>query len=265
MAKSSFATWQPEKEEDFMPQISQDVLKVLDAATIEGALLTLNGSLDRKLYTDTNKVIEAAGGKWNRAKKAHVFDGEAIDAIEPIILTGEYRLTKQDFGQFDTPLDLAFEVVAKADIEPGMAVLEPSAGIGNLIRAIVAAGGVAHAFEIDDKRRATLEASGLMRFPVASGDFLAFDAAPAFSRVVMNPPFAKQDDIRHVLHAFKFLVKGGRLVAIMSNSVMFRDNKLATDFRAFVSAHGGTITALPEGSFKESGTGVNTCVVTIKA
>lgn len=248
-----------------MPQISQDVLQVLDAATIEGALLTLNGSLDRKLYIETNKVIEAAGGRWNRKSKAHVFDGDAIDAIEPIILTGEYRVAKQDFGQFDTPLDLAYEVTALAGIEPGMNVLEPSAGIGNLVRAIVAAGGVPHAFEIDDKRRSILEASGLMRFPVASGDFLTLEAAPTFMRVVMNPPFARQADIKHVLHAYNFLFPGGRLVAIMSSSVMFRENKLTTDFRAFVAAHGGTMKALPEGSFKSSGTGVNTCVVTMEA
>lgn len=124
-----------------MPQIAQDVLKVLDAATIDGALLTLNGNLDRKLYVETNKVIEAAGGKWNRSKKAHVFDGNAIDAIEPIILTGEYARTKQDFGQFDSPADVVSRVIELARIETGMTVLEPSAGIGNIAYAAEAAGG----------------------------------------------------------------------------------------------------------------------------
>jgi predicted RNA methylase len=245
-----------------MPQISQDVLKVLDAATIKGALLTLNGNLDRKLYTDTNKVIEAAGGKWNKKAKAHVFDGEAIDAVEPIILTGEYRLTKQDFGQFDTPELLAEQVVDIADVQAGMAILEPSAGIGRIASAVRRVGAFVTCWEIDEKRAAKLQ-------PVAHslnvGNFLEAEPAPVFDRVVMNPPFAKQDDIRHVSHAFRFLRPGGLLVAIMSNSVMFRDNKLTTEFRDFVNAHGGTFEPLPEGSFKSSGTGVNTCVVTMVA
>jgi predicted RNA methylase len=248
-----------------MPQISEAVLKVLDAGQYDGSKFVLVGQLDRKLYTDTNKVLEAAGGKWNRSAKAHVFDGAAIDALEPIILTGAYSRTKQDFGQFDTPEDLAAEVVAIAGIEPRMNVLEPSAGVGNLVDAIVSAGGIVHAFEIDDKRRAVLQASGLMRFPVASGDFLTFEASPTFERVVMNPPFAAQADIRHVMHAFKFLKSGGKLVSIMSSGVMFRDNKLTADFRDFVYAHDGSIERLPEDSFKASGTAVNTCVVTMHA
>lgn len=244
-----------------MPQIAQDVLKVLDAATIDGALLTLNGNLDRKLYVETNKVIEAAGGKWNKKAKAHVFDGLAIDAIEPIMLTGEYSRTKQDFGQFDTPEKLAEQVVDLARIQSGQTVLEPSAGIGRIASAVRQVGAFVTCWEVDTKRAEKLDG---IAHSLNVGDFLASTPTETFDRVVMNPPFAKQDDIRHVMHAYRFLVPGGRLVAIMSNSVMFRDNKLTTDFRAFVEAHGGTMRALPEGSFKSSGTGVNTCIVTIE-
>jgi predicted RNA methylase len=246
-----------------MPQISTDVLKALDAATTDGALLILNGNLDRKLYAETNKVLEAAGGKWSRSKKAHVFDGDAIDAIEPIILTGEYRDDKQDFGQFDTPHAIAEQVVGLAGIQPGMLVLEPSAGIGNIARAAAKAGGVVTAVEIDAKRAGHL--AGIAGVTGHNHDFLQSTPNQHFDRVVMNPPFAKQADIKHVLHAFKFLKAGGRLVAIMSNSVMFRDNRMATDFRRFVDSRSGTMRALPEGSFKPSGTGVNTCIVTIDA
>lgn len=247
-----------------MPQISQDVLKVLDAAIIEGGKVILTGQLDRKLYTDTNKVLEAAGGKWNRGAKAHVFDGSAFDVLEPIILTGEYSRTKQDFGQFDTPDDLAASVVRLAMIDEGMHVLEPNIGIGRIAQAAERCGGIVHGFEIDVSRAATAHAL-LPKSNIKVADFLQEEVDPHFDRVVMNPPFAKQDDIRHVLHAFPFLKAGGRLVAIMSNSVMFRGNKLTTDFRDFVAMRGGTIDALPEGSFKSSGTGVNTCIVCMDA
>ena len=245
-----------------MPQIAQEVLKVLDAATIDGALLTLNGNLDCKPYVETNKVLEAAGGKWIKKAKAHVFDGDAIDAIEPIILTGEYRVAKQDFGQFDTPEELAHLVASLAMVDVGTEVLEPNIGLGRIAVAAERLGGIVTGYEIDPAR-ASKALSALPKANIKVADFLTEEPRARFDRVVMNPPFAKQADIKHVLHAFKFLLPGGRLVSIMSNSVMFRDKKLTTDFREFVAAHGGTMQALPEGSFKSSGTGVNTCVVTI--
>ncbi|WP_167719508.1 hypothetical protein [Shinella sumterensis] len=67
------------------------------------------------------------------------------------------------------------------------------------------------------------------------------------------------------MQAFGFLKRSGRLVAIMSAAILFRANKLTTAFRDFVADHGGAIEPLPEGSFRSSGTAVNTCVVTITA
>lgn len=74
----------------------------------------------------------------------------------------------------------------------------------------------------------------------------------------MNPPFAKQADIAHVRHAHTFLATNGLLVSIMGASVAFREDKRTVEFRAWVAEHGGAIEALPDGSFKSSGTGVRT-------
>lgn len=247
-----------------MPKISEDVLRVLDAGQYDGSRFVLVGQLDRKLYTDTNKVLEAAGGKWNRGAKAHVFDVDAIEALEPIILTGEYSRTKQDFGQFDTPMDLATNVAIMASIDSGMSVLEPNIGVGNIAFAAERCGGVISAYEIDVARAAKAKAI-LPKATVKVANFLVEEPDAVFDRVVMNPPFAKQDDIRHVMHAHRFLKPGGKLVSIISSGVMFRDNKLTADFREFVRSHGGSIERLPEDSFKASGTSVNTCVVKIAA
>lgn len=135
-----------------MKDIPEDVLTALSAAEFEGSNLRLTGELDRKLYTNTDKVLKTAGGKWNRSAKAHVFDGPAVDAIEPLLLTGKYSNDKQDFGQFDTPHDLALEVIAIAEIRHGMSVLESSAGLGNLARPAAMIGGEVDCFEIDTRR-----------------------------------------------------------------------------------------------------------------
>jgi len=104
-----------------------------------------------------------------------------------------------------------------------------------------------------------------LKFSIHQVDFLATTPSPTFDRVIMNPPFTKRADIEHVLHAYKFLAPGGRLVAIMSAGVMFRGDMKSVRFRDLVTTHGGSIAPLPEGSFKAAGTSVNTAVVTINA
>jgi hypothetical protein len=86
---------------------------------------------------------------------------------------------------------------------------------------------------------------------------------PVYDRVVMNPPFDRLRDVDHVHHALRFLRPGGRLVAIMSQSAEFSEERKAVAFRAEVEAWGGRWRDLPEGSFRELGTNVNTCLLTV--
>ena len=92
-------------------------------------------------------------------------------------------------------------------------------------------------------------------------DFMKLETSQTFDRVCMNPPFEKRQDVKHVLKAFSMLKPGGKLVSIMSAGVTFREDKMGKEFRDFVKSHNGRIIDLPEGSFKESGTGVNTVIV----
>lgn len=254
-----------------MKKISQDVLTVLDRCTFSGPELRLPEQLDRKLYVDVAKVIELAGGKWNKKAKAHLFAADAAGEIEPVILTGEISNAKQDFGQFDTPMPLARDLVALAKIEPGMMVYEPHAGIGNLVAAVLeATKGGAKIFgnEIDPKRHAKCVERNFHAFGsggLGMADFLTVEPNPVFDVVLMNPPFAKGVDVRHVLHAAQFLRTGGRLVSVMSAGVTFRNDALTSGFRHIVEERGGKIEMLPEDSFKASGTSVNTVLVSFPA
>jgi len=81
----------------------------------------------------------------------------------------------------------------------------------------------------------------------------------------MNPHFEKRQDVKHALRAFGMLKPGGKLVSVMSAGVTFRDDALGREFREFVDGHNGRIMPLPEGSFKESGTGANTVIVVMEA
>lgn len=244
-------------------KVSNDVLAVLDRAETDGPALRLTGTLDRKLYLDTNKVLEAAGGKWNRASRAHLFPGDAADAVEQVILTCEVVSAKQEFGYFPTPAPTVQLLIEHARIKPGMTVLEPSAGRGAIAGPIAALGAHVDCIEIQRDNALAISNANIGR-DLAVADFLECDPHPAYDRVVMNPPFARQQDITHVTHALRFLKPEGLLVAVMAAGVTFRTGR-AAQFRQLVADRGGSINALPEDAFKVSGTGVRTVVAVIPA
>jgi len=244
-------------------RVDREVMNVLSNARLDGAALFLVGQLDRKLYERTNKVLEAAGGKWNRAKKSHIFDGDASDRIEQIILTGDVVVPKDEFEFFPTPNAVVSRVHDLADIHANMSVLEPSAGRGNLIERLRGLNFV-HCIEKMPENAAHLRNMGWLD-SLIEADFLTVVPTPIYDRVVMNPPFGKQADIKHVLHALKFLKPGGLLVSIMAAGVVFRENRLTVEFRDLVAARGGLIEELPEASFKTSGTMVGTVIAVIPA
>jgi len=252
-----------------MKLLSASALNVLSSGVaITGNALTLTcGQLDRKLYLEVNAALEAIGGTWNRKQKAHLFEESPEDALDQILVDGGFHDVKRDLNQFFTPPALAREIVQRAKVE-GMSVLEPSAGDGALAIECIRQGAKRlmciephpTTFEKLDKRL-TAE-----RFPAwwHCGDFMQHDINDKYDRVVMNPPFARQQDIDHVLRAFDLLKKGGTLTAIMSAGTKDRSNKKAVDFRALVKQAHGTIESLPDGSFKESGTNVRTVLVTMR-
>ncbi|QMI49917.1 SAM-dependent methyltransferase [Burkholderia sp. MBR-1] len=243
-------------------RITTDVLATLSAAETTGKQLKLTGQLDRSLYERTNKVLEAAGGKWNRKAKAHVFNGDAGDAIEQIILTGEIT-TPQDFGYFPTPAAVVERLVELADVHDRHRVLEPSAGRGNIACAFRDA--AVDCYELLPANVDALNALGYDHWTITQADFLTIQPTPIYDRIVMNPPFERRADIHHVRHAPKFLATDGLLVSVMSAGVLFRTDRLAVEFRALVDARGGEIEELPDGAFKASGTMVNTVVAVISA
>lgn len=112
--------------------IDQNVLTVLSAGTCDGQRFFLPPTqLDRGLYTKTNQVLVALGGRWHRQSKAHVFAAHCVDLIESAIETGSYA-QPADLGWFPTPAPIAQRLAFEAGIVPGHRVLEPSAGLGDI-------------------------------------------------------------------------------------------------------------------------------------
>lgn len=150
---------------------------------------------------------------------------------------------------FPTPESHAADLVALAGIEPGMTVLEPSAGHGMLAEAARAAGAKVDAVELAGDLREILQAKG---FGLVGSDFMATTPAQSYDAVVMNPPFSNDMDVDHVRHAYDHLKPGGRLVAIVSATAGDRQNNKNKAFREWFDGLGGSEQAMPDGAFKAS-------------
>lgn len=248
--------------------ITDDTLAILTGAiTATANQVTITKRLDRADYVAVDKVIRAAGGVWNRKAQAHVFPAgtDAAAVIDQLCLTAAYA-TARDAGWFPTKPMIADQLARLLALRPGMHVLEPSAGEGALVEAVLRLGIPTRisVIEADVRRRAVLAALALRAFQnpapgtvdvlQAVDDFLTFHPTyptytPVYDRVIMNPPFIGTTYIDHVRHAYAMLVRGGRLVAILPASIKFRLDRKHTEFRALI-ADCGSLGDLPDDAFQ---------------
>jgi predicted RNA methylase len=245
-------------------RLQAKVREALATAQTDGCQLVLPERLDRTVYSHVSRALENAGGQWSRKAKAFVFPGDAAAAIAPLLVTGEVEDARIDHGAFYTPPVLALSVVGRAAIRPGMQVLEPSAGGGALAALARGAGAHVTCVEIRAQAAARLRALSPAEM-VHEADFLTLTPRQLgfFDRVVMNPPFARRQDILHVEHALRFLRPGGRLVALVSAGIESRSDAATVRLRERIQEQGGSIERLPPGSFRSAGTDVQVCLVDV--
>lgn len=164
---------------------------------------------------------------------------------------------------FPTPAAVVEQMIEAAELEPGMTVLEPSAGLGAIALKVAPLVSSVEMIERDAGLAKRLRATWSGDGDVLCADFLGVPPAPVYDRVLMNPPFGKHADIRHVTHALGFVKPGGMVIAIMSAGAEFRSDKTAAGFRKLVAGHGGRFERLPDGAFEASGTSVRTVMAVI--
>jgi hypothetical protein len=199
------------------------------------------------------------------------------------------------YGFFPTPEDAARKTLDGVSFlrekdEPQLTILEPSAGAGNLARRCFsekmlpemgapewkrkhcASHNARHRFdnavdcvEIQPQLAEDLQREGIYR-KVYRADFLSLnpETTGLYDRVVMNPPFDRERDIDHVIHALDFLKPDGLLVAIMSAGTEFRETRKSIAFRdLMIGKMKGRFTDLPPASFASVGTYINTIVLKV--
>lgn len=164
----------------------------------------------------------------------------------------------KDLQFYPTPKKVTERILSDIYIKD-KSILEPSCGEGGMLDVI---SGHEHkpsrlfGVEVNYERAEICRRKG---YDVLCTNFLTTLAKPEFDIVVMNPPFYGKHYFDHVCHAFEYLNEGGVLKAVLPITARddhglveygFKDKKKMWD-------------DLPVGSFSESGTNINTVILTL--
>jgi hypothetical protein len=185
-------------------------------------------------------------------------DVRARDPIKP-----RSGLPARDLSFYPTPENVVKRALKEVNVR-SCHVLEPSAGTGNMVGALLAEGARVDAIEIDADRVAILKA----RHPltrVQHANFLQVPPAPIYDAVVMNPPFYGTHWMDHVRHAWEFVGTGGTLVAILPATAEVAETAGHEAFRTWATKAGrGNFYDLPPESFAASGTRISTVLLVMR-
>lgn len=176
-------------------------------------------------------------------------------------IRGEKPRAVSSFNLFQTPPELAARMVGMLpDIEGYPCILEPSAGLGRIYRALWDRyNDQAFYTLVDISPDCCRELRGMTEAEhccIKESDFLQMTPAMfKYDFVVMNPPFKQGRDIKHIMHAVQWLKPSGLLVGLCYNGV-----RQGERLRSICD----TWEVLPSRTFRESGTGADVVLFTIK-
>lgn len=237
--------------------------EVLQQCTIDGNVVRLpEGQLTRKVYLEVADALNLIGGTWKGGKvKGFVFLIDPTDLLNKVA-NGEKKNLKKEFQFFETPKSIANWLVTLAAVKPEHTILEPSAGQGAIIEAVLRQIPEANVFAVElmDVNSHVLNQKG---FKHRNADFLSLELSPIFDRIIANPPFAKNQDIDHIYKMYECTKPGGRVVSIASKHWQLSTNKKETNFRNWLEERKAFVCDIPAGQFKESGTSIATVAIVI--
>lgn len=129
-----------------------------------------------------------------------------------------------------TPKELTQLLIDYADIKETDRVLEPTAGIGNIVDILKDYTNNIDCIEYMYNYNELLKLKG---FNVVGSDFMECENYNTYDKVVANFPFSRE--IEMIKHAYKMLKSDGKIVVITSNHWTFANDKQSIDFREWLN------------------------------
>ena len=248
-------------------KITENIKNILEQWEFkENVYLLPDIQLDRKDYQEVNKVLVSLWGKW-KTRVWHIFTWtqeelewalfEVLEKWETVTLDE----IKKQFQYFPTPKFLAENLIAELEIKENDIILEPSAwqwAISDLIiknkKTLV---------ELKEDNFNILKEKEFYNDDcrVINRDFLDCYIKDLwkFNKIIANPPFSKNQDVKHILHMYDLLEEWGRIVSIAWSWIQTKETKYHKELMKL----NPEFIQVEEWAFKESWTMVNTVIVII--
>lgn len=256
----SVGTCKTEKKDDGKKWSVEEILK---HSTLEDNILKLpNVQFNKKSYAEAKKWIEEAGGSWTGGKvQGFTFPFNA-DRVFSILHEGKRCNLQQEFQFFATPPHVADWLVSLVGVSKDDRILEPSAGTGSIVDAILKACPECQVdcFELmPENQEQLIKKEGVN---LIGEDFLQ-SQVNGYTRIIANPPFSGNQDVYHVMEMYSRMSTGGKLAVIMSRHWTFSKEKKCVEFRKFLENIDAQIIDISAKEFATSGTNIATVAVVI--
>jgi phospholipid N-methyltransferase len=171
------------------------------------------------------------------------------------------QLLKKIPWYFPTPKEVVKKMIELADIKKMDYILEPSAWTGAIIDWILEKEINVNilAIEYNNSNYEILkEKYNQKNIELINWNFLKQEKIWWFSKILMNPPFEKKQNVIHIMRAFELLNEWWVLIAIAWASVKFRNDY--QEFRDFIDKY-WYYEDIDQGAFKLSWTNVSTILI----
>lgn len=233
--------------------------KEVQLLKVDGSQILLPSDCHLEQYAAIKKLMEAAGGKYQRGRFKFPSEAYAQAAMDAAMGGANLRKETQFFA---TSPEEAKKMLHDLDGDfQGGRMLEPSAGRGAIADEAHALGfSEIVLVESHPPHAQHLRSRNRSNELVIEKDFLSLtpkDIAPV-DVVLMNPPFTAGAAIKHVSHALSFLHPTGQLSAIMPTNAGQGRGAAEARFGKILEILGNPVTHLSKDAFKHAGTGVST-------
>lgn len=234
-------------------------------------------------YDRLRWVMESYGGRWNeRCKgfKFNDFDDEKLKSIKADLSVGfvnlsEEKRTREKDAFFPTPVKVVDKMIETANLKPDSIMLESSAGTGRILdeaKKVVNSVDNFVVIEMNGERQRILRDKGYKvdfngTFEDSLKDSETLKKIKNCDKVVINPPFKNDSDVKHLLISYMFCADNADAVSILQENSLYYDRQIHRVFKEFLSLIGKDayeIVSLPAGSFKDELTTVDTVIFHIK-
>ena len=234
-------------------------------------------------YDRLRWVMESYGGRWNeRCKgfKFNEFDDEKLKSIKADLSVGFVNLSEEKRNRerdafFPTPVKVVDKMIRTANLKPDSIMLESSAGTGRILdeaKKVINSIDNFVVIEMNSERQRILRDKGYRvdfngTFEDSLKDSETLKKIKNCDKVVINPPFKNDSDVKHLLISYMFCADNADVVSILQENSLYYDRQIHRVFKEFLSLIGKDayeVVSLPAGSFKDELTTVDTVIFHIK-